>query len=225
MRPLLLICFMLHFSGLQSQSELSLGYLPEVTLSRRWSEKWSGVLQVESMQELGHREERSVLKFAHRYLRTDLAGIITLKLNPLWSVAGSYLLRLSAGQPVHRIVQQMAAVQRQRGWRMGHRVRTDQSFSFREPPRYRLRYRFSVEIPLRGQTVNDKEWYFITSVEELLSVQARIAGWEQRLVVAVGYNVNSQYQLESGLDYRLDKIINDVGRHRLWWSISIFNNF
>ena len=88
----------------------------------------------------------------------------------------------------------------------------------------RLRYRFSGELPLQGQSLNEGEWYLISSAEQIASVERSKWEWEQRLSSAFGYYFNAKNKVEIGLDYRLDDFTQGDGRHRIWTMINYFLN-
>jgi hypothetical protein len=208
----------------QGQSIVSAGLLPEVNVSYRWLGKWRITGQVESMQQVWRKNEFSELQGDYKYIRTDFTSVISYKLNPDLTLAGGYLLRFSEGETIHRSIQQISSVYKKIGVRIGHRLRTDQTFEPKESFEFRLRYRFSAELPLNGLSINDREWYLIASTEFIGSVQKRDWDYEHRVVGSLGYNFNASNKIETGLDYRLNRFLNDAPRHRVWWTISYFLN-
>lgn len=220
---ILIIFFVLVIADLQAQSPWQMGFLPEVTLSHRIGDNWKITGQIESMQQ-GWRgtfgDERVV---DYQYIRTDFSAVISYRWRPLWSVAGGYMQRFTEGETVQRFLQQVAAVQRFERLRLGHRLRTDQTFSA-EAPVFRLRYRLSTEWPLQGSRVDPNEWYIISSIEQVGRWQAQTFDWEQRLISSLGYYFDAAHKLEFGFDYRWDHFLHNPGRHRWWWTLSFFVN-
>ncbi|OEK02906.1 hypothetical protein BFP97_15845 [Roseivirga sp. 4D4] len=223
MKRLLLIGLLLLPFGLNAQSVVSSGFLPEVNISHRWNQ-WRITGQVESMQQVWRKENGSDLIGNYEYIRTDLTTALSYKLNPDWSLGAGYLLRFTDQQLVHRFLQQISSAIPLTGVRIGHRLRTDQTFFEEESTEYRFRYRFSSELPLKGLSINDNEWYLIVSAEMIASTQSSQWDYEQRFVSSLGYYFNSKNKVETGIDYRLDRFVNDIPRHRIWWTISYFLN-
>ncbi len=217
------ILFLFACAGLHAQSPWQLGFLPEVTVSHKLSDGWKVTGQIESMQQGWRGTFGEEGEADYHYIRTDLTTVASYKWHPLWSLAGGFLYRFTEGVTVQRFLQQVAAVQRFERLRLGHRLRTDQTFR-NEAPEYRLRYRLSAEWPLQGSRVDAKEWYLISSVEQVGSWQAQSFDWEQRLVSSLGYYFDDSHKLEVGFDYRWDQFLNEAGRHRWWWTLSYFVN-
>lgn len=217
---LLLICAPV---VLQAQSRVTLGWLPELSVSYRWAEQWRLTGQIESMQRVWQTDGEGVLRDDYRYIRTDATLALSFRLGPSSSVAIGNLIRFQGNDFVYRTLQQISFSTRNE-LRLGHRFRTDQSFISGQSTRYRFRYRFSLEVPLKGQSLNEGEWYLIASVEQIAQVQQARWQWEQRQATALGYYVNSKNKVEVGFDYRLDDFIENNGRHRIWTAVSYFVN-
>ena len=209
---------------LSGQSRASIGILPEVNVSYRWAEKWRITGQLESMQRGWVKEADTDLNRDYQYIRTDATAVLTLRLSPFWSTGVGYMMRFSEGRIIHRGLQQISSAHQYSGIRLGHRIRTDQTYASDESPEYRWRYRFSLEFPLNGQSLNNDEWYGIVSNEHLASLQSSEFDWEQRVVLMLGRYFNSKHKVEAGFDYRLDRFIREAPRHRLWFAISYFVN-
>lgn len=206
------------------QSVVSSGVLPEVNVSYRWSPNWRVTSQIESMQQVFRKDGAESFRSNYDYIRTDFTNVLSYKLSPEWTLASGYLLRFTQGELVHRWLQQISSAHQKSGLRIGHRLRTDQTFEKSETTEFRLRYRFSAEVPLKGLSVNDNEWYLIASTEMLGSLQRRDLGYEHRFVSSLGYYFNSSNKIEGGIDYRLDRFLEGTPRHRIWWTISYFLN-
>ena len=106
-----------------------------------------------------------------------------------------------------------------------HRLRLDQTFSTgNEDNEYRVRYRFAAEIPLSGQTLDPGEFYLLTSNEVIAGTKGGKGEIENRLVGSIGHYFGKKAKLEAGLDWRIDKIIADGLRNRLWFKVGCFLN-
>lgn len=200
------------------------GWLPEITLTYKPSTDWKVTLQGESMQQVWRQAPRADWDADYQYIRTDITGFAAYRLSPLYTVAAGYLFRITDGGIIHRSIQQLSGVQRLPNFRLGHRLRTDQTFVQDADTEFRLRYRLSAEFPLGGQRVDNQEWYIIGSYENLGKLEGGTVDWEKRLVGGLGYNFNPQHKIEFGFDYRLDRFIRGLPRHRTWGTISYFVN-
>ncbi len=207
-----------------SQSLTSIGWLPEVSVSYKLNDQFRLTGQVESMQLGFTKRGTESFNYRYNYVRTDLTMVVSYRLNPNWSLAAGGMTRFVDGSLVYRSLQQVSYTRRGLGARFGHRFRTDQTFSTEASMQVRLRYRFSGEVPLQGQTLNDREWYSISSVEQIASVQNSDWDWEQRLSTALGYYFNAKNKIEIGFDYRLDDFTQGDGRHSIWTMINYFLN-
>lgn len=223
MRTLIFIAFTFLANSTLAQSELTYGFLPEISISHRWAEKWRLGTQIESMQQSFVYQNQQKQE-GYKYIRTDITPLLTYQLNPNWGVGLGALTRFENKDFVFRSIQQITSNKRSASTRIGHRLRTDQTFEPNEKIRLRLRYRFSLEVPLQGQSLNDQEFYTLTSIEQIAIYQTANADWEQRLSAVLGYYFNSNHKLEFGLDYRLDNFLNEAGRHRLWTMLNYYLN-
>jgi hypothetical protein len=223
MKYILIVLFLLiNFSG-QAQSEFTYGFLPEVAVSYRWDEKWRISTQLESMQQSFVNQGQARIE-GYEYIRTDFTTLLTYQIAPNWGVGVGALSRFENNAFIFRSIQQLTFNKRGPSVRYGHRLRTDQTFEPQEDLRLRLRYRFSVEVPLQGETLNDQEFYTLWSVEQIGIHQSRKLDWEQRLSGVLGYYFNDQHKIEIGLDYRLDKFLDAPGRHRVWTMLNYYLN-
>ncbi len=221
----LLITVLLVMSTPLAQSQIRGGLLPEVSVSHRWAgNKWRITGQVESMQRLFTKAPGESLEATYNYVRTDLTSVVTYRLAPDWSIGGGTMLRFTNGESITRMIQQISLTRRGSSIRWAHRLRTDQTFNSGSNLRFRIRYRFSFELPLNGQSLNDREWYTIMSIEQIADLQTGNSDWEQRAAIAIGYFINAKHKVELGLDYRVDNFIDGSARHGLWTMLNYFVN-
>jgi len=201
------------------QHDIRLGLLPQLNINYSWNRNWNSNFSIESRQIVFDNRNTESLSTDYQYERTDLTLVLTRKTGVLSSVGGGYMLRFRASERVHRFLQQFALVQRFERIRLGHRFRTDQTLVPDEDWEFRLRYRLSVEQPLRGVSIEPGEWYLKLSNEVLLKQQGQDGELEDRIVATLGYYFSDQNKLESGLDYRGSGIFESTQDHQLWWTM------
>ncbi|NBC83121.1 MAG: DUF2490 domain-containing protein [Bacteroidetes bacterium] len=200
------------------QSTFHAGILPEIAISYSLNEKLKHTTKIES------QHETYFDKWEYSYSQTDFQSFLDYRFNPFWKGALGYQFRLvEKGNNAHRTIQQIAAVQKYSGFRLGHRFRIDQTFyQSGAAVKYRIRYRLSTEIPLEGESLDPGEYFIILSDEALYSRQDGKNDFENRLAIALGYFVGSKNKLEAGLDYRLEKLLDRKISHNLWLKLGWF---
>lgn len=196
------------------------GLLPEVSLSYAWTESIRQTIKIESMHQV---YGAGASEFAYAYDQTDIQMFVEGRLNPFFRIAAGYQYRLEGGgENSHRLIQQAAFLQRMTGFRLGHRLRTDQSLYASDAMKLRLRYRLSLEIPLEGQSLDAGEFYLLFSGEPIYSLQDAVSDLETRLVGSLGYFINSSSKLEAGPDYRVEGWLDGPVRQNLWLRVGWF---
>lgn len=213
---------MLWFSpfGLPAQDAYVHGLLPALNLNTGLSPRYSLNLKLESRQALraGFFSETPLSRY--EYVLTDLSLIASREVGLRNKVALGYLARFRQGRVVHRTIQQLAFIQFFNTFRLGHRLRFDQTFRPEQAVELRLRYRLTIELPLQGQAVDPREFYLKGNNEYLASFQEGTSDLEIRLAPFLGYVFSDANKLECGLDYRFADLIRYGSRHSFWWSIS-----
>jgi len=201
-----------------AQSSYQYGIIPSINLIKKFPRNWSANFKVESRQSLYNHE----LKY--EYLLTDGSLVVTKRIASNITVGGGYLIRAEDDELKNRAIQQISFGKKYPGFRMAHRVMTDQTFEKNNKAEFRLRYRISSEIPLEGQSLDVKEFYLKINNEYLNSWEGDDYDMEIRWVALLGYSVSPVNDLEIGLDYRLDSFIEGNSRNRIWLSINIFHS-
>ena len=202
------------------------GLFPEMALSKSLPDNFQTTFKVESQHIRFDNRDPDKAPWEYAHYRTDLQGFIAKKLNPFWKVSAGYQYRLEGEGPnSHRTIQQVAYVLNSTGVRQGHRLRLDQTYTDGADTEYRMRYRFSLEVPLAGRTLDPGEFYFLTSNELIGGIQGGQGEIENRLVGSFGHYFGKELKLEAGLDWRIDKIIAEGLRNRLWLKVGCFLNF
>ncbi len=157
--------------------------------------------------------------------RLDIELLATTSLDPLHAVGGGYLIRRSDKSFTHRFIQQYSVTQRLLASRMSHRFRTDQTFEEDEPIQLRLRYRISWEKPLNGLELDPGEFYLKLNNEYLGILQDSKGNLEIRGLASLGYDLSDKNQIETGIDYRLEKLMDSNPTHKLFLNIGLYHSF
>jgi len=215
-----LLIFMLSAMSVycNAQSSFQYGIIPSINIIKKFPKNWSANFKAESRQSIYNQ------KLKYDYLLTDFSLVVTKRIAANTTVGGGYLLRAEDGEFENRTIQQISFSKKYSGFRMAHRVMTDQTFAKNSKPELRLRYRISSEIPLEGQSLDVKEFYLKINNEYLNSWQGHEYDLEIRGVALLGYSVSSVNDLEIGIDYRLDSFIDGDPRNRIWLSINFFHS-
>ena len=215
-----LLIFMLSAMSVycNAQSSFQYGIIPSINIIKKFPKNWSANFKAESRQSIYNQ------KLKYDYLLTDFSLVVTKRIAANTTVGGGYLLRAEDGEFENRTIQQISFSKKYSGFRMAHRVMTDQTFAKNSKPELRLRYRISSEIPLEGQSLDVKEFYLKINNEYLNSWQGDEYDLEIRGVALLGYSVSTVNDLEIGIDYRLDSFIDGDPRNRIWLSINFFHS-
>lgn len=223
---LLIISIGLASTALYGQRRVNAGgFFPEAQLSVKASDKWKLVGKIESQHGTVFHDREQDADWSYYHDRTDFQAFADYKLGPLAAVAVGYQYRWNGNAPNnHRAIQQISFIQVKRRMRMGHRVRTDQTFEPLEKPEFRLRYRLVLEIPLQGIKIDPGEYYLIASNEPIFGTQGGDFNIENRVVCSLGHYFSKKHKLEGGLDYRADSFLDGGLRQRFWFKVGWFVN-
>ncbi len=205
-----------------AQSTYQFGSLPSLNLNKKLKNDWSLNTKLESRQLFQRGEINGISNKEFNYVLTDLSIIVAKKVGLNSRIAGGYLIRFEDGDFFHRFIQQYVIVQKLSGWRLAHRMMSDQTFSKIEKPEIRFRYRITSEIPLNGESVDPREFYLKLNNEYINSFQAKEYDLEIRLIPLLGYDITDNFKIESGLDYRVNSFLNNSTRHSYWMTFNLF---
>ena len=207
-----------------AQSNNTIGFLPKITLSNEIHQKIKLVNSIESRQSFYNDNLNPESQY--QYILTDITNILSFKAGNGIKLNLGYLFRIREGDIFHRSIQQLTFVNTSEGIRIAHRIATDQTFNTYRLPLFRLRYRITLEKPLNGLRVDNKEFYLKINNEYLGSLTGSKSDLEIRVVPFIGYELDKKNKVEMGIDYRIDDFIDNKGsNHAIWlavnWYISI----
>lgn len=167
---------------------------------------------------------------ATEWLTFDLAGGVSFDAGPDWNFAASFLARRrspfsgQAGKEL-RPWQQATHSARFGKYRLRNRLRAEQRFVQRRDGDdfefdLRLRYRLSLDFPLNGERLDDREFYLNVSAEWLLTPTRERALFyhNPRGYAGLGYRFNQKNRLETGPEFRTRNAEDDGSdEHILYW--------
>ena len=200
------------------------GLLPELIVSKKLNNQWQLTGQLESMNQFFQSPPNADFVSDYDYLRTDMTLIGTYRLNPGIKLSGGLLNRFAKGEHVLRSLQQISIATRGSSLRLGHRIRTDQTYG-NGATIHRIRYRLSKELPLKGIDLNEREWYLKNALEHLTIIQASEVNMEQRINLAFGKLIKDGQRLEMGWDYRTRSLLDWNDPFQLWFMVNYYLNF
>lgn len=223
MRTFIFFIFIFLSSIVVSQDRLLGGLFPEMGVNLPLNDKFAYLLKIESQNELVDNGNYDFPIARYQHLLTDLQSFLSYKLTYSMKGAIGYQYRLS-GQGInsHRSIQQVAWVSNFRTFRIGSRVRADQTFINGSIPEFRLRYRAASDIPLKGEDIDPGEQYLIVSNEVILGVEGNDFAMENRFVAGVGHFFDNRRKFELSMDYRTDPYFPEINRHRVWLKLSFY---
>jgi hypothetical protein len=201
-----------------------MGLLPSININKKFPTDLSLNFKTESRQELKSGFFNIPANVNYKYELTDFSLIAAKKIAINKSLAMGYLMRIRDNKVINRSIQQFITTKNYSGFKLAHRLSTDQTFEKGEKTEYRVRYRLSSEIALNGQSVDPREFYLKISNEYLNSWQGGDYDFEIRVVLFLGYEFSDSNKLELGLDYRMDSFINDSSRNRFWIGANWFQS-
>lgn len=201
------------------------GVFGESAINYKLKNNWKLTAKIESQHRLFSNTELIENLWEHEHVRSDFQGFVGKGLTVRTKGAIGYQYRWSlGGQNSHRIIEQISWLSNVRNYRIGHRVRTDQTF-LNDKVSWRLRYRISADLPINGQQLDPGEKYLILSEELIGEYFDEELALENRIVAGLGWYFENKHKLEVGIDYRLDPIITSPQRNRIWTKVSFYWNF
>jgi len=220
----LLIALLLLLASEQvyAQMQTRVGLLPTVNYNQKINKDWDINFRFESRHFVFENNTPESSNFKYDYSLSDISALVARKAGLNSKFVVGVLTRFEPDAVTYRTIQQFIFQTKIKSFRLVHRIATDQTFSSNEATEFRLRYRVSAEIPLSGQKLDVKEFYFKFNTEVLNGVQDNVYDLEFRLVPNIGYVINEQQKIELGLDNRLDSFIDNQTRLISWITINWF---
>lgn len=219
------ICAFFMVQQVMAQNDYKLGILSQLNSDVSLQKNYKLNAKLETRQIFYQGQTNEKMLFGYDYERSDLELVLSKKINSLNAVGLGYLIRLKDGEATHRMIQQYSIIQNINKVRLGHRFRTDQTFSAHSAPRFRIRYRISTDKSLQGQSIDPKEFYLKFSSEILGTLQKKTFDTEIRALTSLGYYINDSNKVEAGIDYRMEEVTQKTSTHLGWLNIGWYYSF
>lgn len=217
-KPTIAFLFLAISALVFAKGNFQVGTMPSIILRKSFPKNWSATFQLESRQSV-FRQELDL-----DYLLTDIRLALSKRIAYNITVGAGYLIRIEEEAVKHRTLQQINFGKRFPGFRMTHRLMTEQTFGIEELTEYSLRYRLAVEIPLQGQSIDAKEFFVRLNNEYVNSLQGGDYDLEIRSGGLLGYSISRRSDFEIGFDNRIDNFVGGILRNRLWLRINFFHS-
>lgn len=120
-----------------------------------------------------------------------------------------------------RAIQQISHKYNLFSLKAGSRLRVDETWQNNNELTIRLRYRYSVQLPLNGFVLDNKEWYLKSGIE-LLGIFETSRTLETRYLINIGSLRKKQTKAEFGVDYRIRYLANT--NHTIWLNMNLYIN-
>lgn len=207
------------FLSIKAQSNYG-GFFPETGITRSLTQNWSLKLKIESQHGMVRPIPGEADQIQYFHDRTDFQGFSAYTIRNEVKVAVGYQYRWQQGVDTHRVIEQISWGTSGAKKKIGHRIRTDQTFELDQPIQWRIRYRWAARYCFNGGSN-----YWLLSDEPIFSLQKCETSWENRLVFALGFVLPKGNRLQIGPDYRLDANFGESPRARLWLKVGWFSSF
>jgi hypothetical protein len=181
----------------------SSAFSPDIAINFKLSNGYFLNTKIEAFHYFIERDINNSPIWVSNFDGADFQFFLTKRLNPYNRVSLGYQYGFDPGNPgSQRFIQQISHIDRSGNLTIGHRLRSDQTFYKEESFKLRIRYRFSLEVPLQGQALDPGEFFLLASEEVLFNYQDSTIGFENRLVFNTGYMINPSQKLQFGFDLR-----------------------
>lgn len=203
-----------------AQIQTRVGFLPSINYNHKINKVWDVNFKFESRHFVLENNTSPSSDFKYRYSLSDFSALVGRKAGLSSKVVLGFLTRVEPDAVSFRTIQQFIFQTKINTFRVAHRIGADQTFASNEFTEFRLRYRLSFEVPLAGQKVDVKEFYFKFNTEAINSIQNNVYDLEFRIVPNIGYVINEQHKVELGLGNRFDSFIDNQTRLTSWIALN-----
>ncbi|QLG46535.1 DUF2490 domain-containing protein [Costertonia aggregata] len=196
-------------ASVRAQNGLAILWEPEIAVSYDVTPLYSHQFSVEKRSGI---LSDSQVKFD--VMQMDFAHFSQLDIMDNQSIALGLMYRsrelFEDDSDEFRLTEQFSLTKTNESLRWGHRFRAEQRFS-EKPLEHRFRYRLAADLPLKGTRLDVGEAYLSATWENLLSVvKSAKPMYAQRFGLDIGFLIDKNMTLETGVQYRLEDYFNTV---------------
>lgn len=222
---------------LSAQSVQLFSFEPSVGVEGKINNRLAGFFQISSETQINREElreeeyENGIRNFDFQVglstdITTDLSGTASFTFRLREPFDGSMTTEL-------RPTQQITLGRQFSKYRLRQRLRFDERFIQADPAEshrfsLRVRYRLSLDFPLEGDRLDDREFYINANTEFLYTPTDDDAFFyrEYRGYTGLGYQLDERHKLELGGTFETARISRELGRENLWllkmvWAIGL----
>ena len=207
--------------NLKAQSSYQVGSISYLNLNKTIKNDWQINFIGEARTLYLKNITRSKAKLVYDYQFSDVSLLGSKKVGLNNRIVFGATLRFDKDIK-KRLTQQFIWFKNYNHIDVTHRFTTDETFSSKNSQVYRLRYRLGLSIPLNGNTLNPKEWYFKYSNEVLNQFQSNNYDLEFRISPALGFNFANQNKVELTTEYRISQFLNNDVGHQFFAVINYY---
>ncbi len=199
----------LGWGTLYAQENLTAYWQPSAAVNYAVSEIYSHNFSLQNRNYIFDDEETQL-----SVRQLDLVHFSNLKVQDNQSIALGVLYRFRetfyGGANELRLTQQYNITSKPFVVRYGHRLRTEQRITSVRVT-HRFRYRFTLDLPLKGEKLDVGEPYLVSNMESLLSVaKEKQPQYDARFTLHLGWKLSEQMKLQLGVEYRTEDIAQDL---------------
>ena len=203
------LLFLLIGPLLHSQENLTAYWQPSIAINYKVTETYSHNFSAQNRNYVFDNEETQL---SARQL--DFTHFSNLQLRDNQSIALGILYRFreafDGGASELRLTQQYNITSKPLVVRYGQRFRAEQRITSVRTI-HRFRYRFTIDLPLRGEKLDIGEPYFVANVESLLSLaKGKQSQYDARFTTHLGWKLSEHTKLQFGTEYRTEDFAQDL---------------
>tara|TARA_R110002072_G_scaffold278504_4_gene440332 strand:- start:529 stop:1227 length:699 start_codon:yes stop_codon:yes gene_type:complete len=191
--------------------------------TRKFDSKWALNLQI---LERTRFNEYNSENLSTRSDRMEIRGFLTYSLFNQRKMSLGYMYRSldpfdSERGFEHRITQQFAFISKLKALRITNRIRLEERI-FENEFELRLRYQFSNDFPIQGESLDVGELYLVLGNELVLSLNKTGEELENRFITGIGKLMKNSQKIQIALVSRNSDFISSEKKHILQLETNYF---
>ncbi|NQZ75879.1 MAG: DUF2490 domain-containing protein [Ekhidna sp.] len=163
---------------------------------------------------MGHRTVRTQIEESRsiQMAFTEINQFVTRKVSPKLKLSMGYKYRNLNNEDAaeNRLTQQLAYTHQNSTVRLLSRFRAEQRF--RTDFAHRYRYRFSLDFPLSGERLDNREFYLISSNEVLVESTGSGHSLDNRLSIGTGYVISNYCKIQFDFTQRFEDLNQELSQ-------------